>query len=278
MKMRPRALPEGWYPSSSAEIKALAEQWKTDAPPPGALAAVAPHAGWYFSGPTAAKSQFSLAPADTIAVIGGHLPAGYPILYGGEDAFDTPCGPFESDTLLMKSVLSRLLADKVPFKEDAFVDNSVEVQLPLLKALYPAARILWLRAPASQSGTALGTALAGAAAEQGRALVCLASTDLTHYGPDYDFVPKGRGPAAEEWARNESDQGFIDALLAMDAGRAVELGEAGAACSSGAAAAAITFARIQNAERPVLNAHTMSLDIRPAPSFVGYCSLSYYRK
>jgi len=278
MKMRRRTLPEGWYPSSDAEIRALLSEWKTAAPPQAALAAVAPHAGWYFSGSVAAKSQLSLAPADTVAVIGGHLPADYPVLYGAEDAFETPCGPLESDTALMEKVLARLLGGKIPFKEDEYVDNSVEVQLPLLKAIFPDAGLLWLRAPASAAaGQALGSALAGAAEELGRSLVCLASTDLTHYGPDYDFMPKGRGPAAEKWARSESDQGFIDALLAMDAEKAVELGRAGAACSSGAAAAAVAFARLKGAGKAVLNAHSMSLDIRPAPSFVGYCSISYYR-
>jgi AmmeMemoRadiSam system protein B len=246
-----------------------------DPPPKGAAAAVAPHAGWAFSGRLAAKAALSLAEAETIAVIGGHLPAGYPLLIAEEEAFETPLGAFPADLELAAAL--REAAAPLRLEADRVADNTVEVQLPILRALYPAARILWLRAPASQDSIRLGGALAEAAASLGRSLVCLGSTDLTHYGPDYDFEPEGRGPEAEAWARDKSDKSFIDALLDMDAKRALARGEAGAACSSGAAAAALGFAAAGGAAKPRLLAYAQSLELRRASSFVGYCAVGFYR-
>jgi AmmeMemoRadiSam system protein B len=275
--MRRRVLPEGWYPSSRSEIEGLVAQWMADPPPRGAVAAVAPHAGWAFSGRLAAKAALSLAEAETIAVIGGHLPAGYPVLLAEEEAFETPLGALYADLELAGALREAAAAASIRIESDRAADNTVEIQLPILRALYPAARVLWLRAPASEDSIRLGEALAGAAASLGRSFVCLGSTDLTHYGPDYDFEPEGRGPEAEAWARDRSDKSFIDALLDMDAPRALARGEAGAACSSGAAAAALSFAAARGAAKPRLLAYAQSLELRRASSFVGYCALGFYR-
>ena len=276
MKTRRRALPAGWYPSSRGEIEGLIEQWRADSPPSGAVAAVAPHAGWFFSGSLAAKAALSLGEAQTVAVIGGHLPAGYPVLMAPEEAFETPLGDFPADLELAAALREAASAASIRIEADWVADNTVEVQLPILRAFYPSAQLLWLRAPASQDSILLGRALASAASSLGRQLVCLGSTDLTHYGPDYDFEPAGRGPEAETWAREKSDQSFIDALLGMDAARALERGEAGAACSSGAAAAALSFAAALGATKPRLLAYAQSLELRRASSFVGYCALGFY--
>jgi AmmeMemoRadiSam system protein B len=279
MRTRLRALPQGWYPESASEIEALAAEWSRggllSGALPGARAAIAPHAGWAFSGRIAATSILALAEAETVAVIGGHLPPGYRLLAAPEDFYETSLGPFERDAELYEA-----LAGRLSLTEDRAADNTVEIQLPLLKALKPAARILWLRAPADGKAIELGKALAAAASELGRSLVCLGSTDLTHYGPDYGFEPAGRGEAAETWVRETSDRGFIDALLALDPEAAIVRGEKGAACSSGAAAAALAFALAAAPEakavEPKLLAYATSLEVRKAASFVGYASLAFY--
>lgn len=274
MKTRRRSLPAGWYPQSSIEVVRLLEEWEVSPPRPGkagtARAAIAPHAGWTFSGRLAARAVFALGSADTVAVIGGHLPSAWPVLEAVEEGFETPLGTLERD-----AELSAELASRLRLEPDNVADNTVEVQLPLVKARFPAARILWLRAPAGPAAVELGTKLAESAAALGRNLVCLASTDLTHYGPDYEFEPAGRGAEAEHWVRNVSDRGFIDAALAMDVVALLQRGGEGAACSSGAAAAAISFAKAVGASRSSLLGYGMSLEVRRAASFVGYCAISF---
>jgi AmmeMemoRadiSam system protein B len=269
-----RGLPGGWYPETATGIDELLAAWEaeSESPPRTALAAVAPHAGWAFSGRLAALSLRSLAPAETVAVIGGHLPPGYPILMATEDGFETPLGPVFRDL-----EFSSRLGEAVRLEPDKVPDNTVEIQLPLVKAIFPQARVLWLRAPADAQATELGLALARVASELGREVVCLGSTDLTHYGPDYGFEPAGGGEKAAAWVREVSDQAFIDALLELDATAALARGNEGSACSSGGAVAALSFAKARGAVKARLLAHTTSLEVRKAASFVGYASVAFLK-
>ncbi|HUW41300.1 MAG TPA: AmmeMemoRadiSam system protein B [Rectinemataceae bacterium] len=282
MVVRKMALPAGWYPRHRSEVEDSVASWRafssSVAGTPSALAAVAPHAGWVFSGRFASRAVQSLAEADTVAVIGGHLPAFASPLAAYEDGFDTPLGPIEADPELLGALADAFgerFGGVVGKDEDR--DNTVEVQLPLVRLRFPAARLLWLRAPNGPAAIELGAALAAAAASTGRRLVCLGSTDLTHYGPSYGFSPKGRGPAAEDWVRGVNDRRFIEALLALDPAEALRRGETdGSACSSGAAAAALSFALSAGASRAELLGYGTSLETRRDESFVGYAALAFY--
>lgn len=284
MSMRRRALAEGWYPGTRGEIEEWLAVWdkKAGGPVPatagkGALAAVAPHAGWYFSGELAWRAVASLRAAETVVVVGGHLPGTSPFLLAPEESFETPLGILAVDPELRRALMARLAARGAgKAAEDRAGDNTVEIQLPLVAARFPRARLLWLRAPNGPAALLLGAALAEAAAELGRAIVVLGSTDLTHYGPAYGFEPKGRGIAAERWVKEENDRAFLEALLAQDAEKALALGEAtGAACSAGAAAAALAFALAAGAGGARLLGYATSLERRRDPSFVGYGALAF---
>jgi MEMO1 family protein len=316
MTIRRRSLPMGWYPDDPETVRKTLSAWlgarsapprsaiapgqragAAPAPDPGlgpapglglspapvpaptAAAVVAPHAGWAFSGRLAAAALAGLAPAPTIAVIGGHLSGREPPLAAPEDGFETPLGDLASDLELREALRSELARRGLALGEDDEADNTVEVQLPLVAALFPDARVLWLRAPNGRGALVLGEALHAAAAALGRPLSCVGSTDLTHYGPAYGFSPRGRGAEAEAWVRQENDRRFIDALLALDGGLALELGERErSACSSGAAAAALSFARAAGASRAALIEYATSLDVRSDSSFVGYAAIGFYRE
>jgi len=275
-------LPPGWYPEDPEGLRGLVAEWsQARRPKTGAVAAIAPHAGWTYSGAIACLGIRSLGEAETVAVIGGHLPGSSPPLAAAEDAFETPLGLVEADAEL-RAALSDSLSARKPrgpaLAWDDRPDNTVEVQLPLVKALFPDARILWLRAPNGRAALALGEALAEAASRLGRKLACIGSTDLTHYGPAYGFSPAGRGEAAERWVRESNDKDFLRAVLAMDASSVVDRGEADrSACSSGAAAAAIAFALGSGAVRAELLGYATSLDVRRDESFVGYASVGFYK-
>jgi MEMO1 family protein len=299
MAIRRRALPRGWYPDEPEALRDLVLSWRDEAEKESggpleveaALAAVAPHAGWAFSGPLAARSVLALAGGEkgaplaaagggrpTLAVFGGHLPPGAQALAAPESGFDTPLGSLEADHELLEALDENLRSSGGRLGVDEESDNTVEVLLPLVAALLPGSRVLWLRAPNDASALDLGASLYAAGASLGRKLSCLGSTDLTHYGPSYGFSPKGRGAAAEAWVRGANDKRFIDALLAMDGALALERGEKErSACSSGAAAAALAFAQAAGASRSRLLGYATSLELRPDDSFVGYASIAFYR-
>ena len=271
MRVKRRALPEGWYPSSPAEVKAEIAEWTSRLPPSraGAAAGILPHAGWYFSGAYAHRVLAELKAAETVVILGGHLGEAHPLLVQDFDAFETPLGNVESDLGLLGRVKKAFspVPDEVP-------DNTVEVQLPLVKALHPESRVACFRVPPSNLAADLGEFLASLRRE-GLDFVLVASTDLTHYGPNYGFHPRGTGAAALDWVRNENDAGFLDAVKALDVERILASGvEAKAACSAGAAATAAAFAKALGLEAELL-AYGTSCQKHPSPSFVGYGALVF---
>jgi MEMO1 family protein len=275
MTIRRRSLPTGWYPGSAAAVRDRVAAFAAECPPapPGACAAMAPHAGWEFSGALAAAAIASLhRDAATVVVVGGHLGTRDGVYAAFEDAFETPLGAIAADAELRDEIGKR-----IALVEDRIPDNTVEVQLPLVAALLPGTRLVAFRAPPSARATELGAAVAAAAAAIGRRTVLVGSTDLTHYGPNYEFAPAGAGESAARWVREVNDRRFIEAVVALDGaevvGRAVR---ERSACSAGAAAAAVAFALATpgGAQARLLHYRT-SRDVMPSPSFVGYAAIVF---
>lgn len=278
LRIREMGLPSGWYPEDPAEIRDLVAGWSgPEAQACTAHAAIAPHAGWAFSGSLAAKAVRALRRSETIIVVAGHLGVNSPILAAREEAFRTVQGLLEADGELLAAMVRALAEAGIPGPdEDRWVDNGVEVLLPLVAELQPGARILWLRCPPNQRSRDLGDAIRNAASETGRSVAVLASTDLTHYGPSYGFEPAGRGTKARSWARDVNDKAFVDALLDMNPTAVLDAAtRLHAACSGGAAAAAISFAIESGATEARILGRSSSSEIQGGDSFVGYCAAAF---
>lgn len=276
-RLRRAELRGSWYPAAQTELERLLSEWISESSEGKALAAVAPHAGWIYSGKLAAAAVAALRPAETVAIFGGHLGGQDPVLMAFEDGFQTTGGSLEADVELREALVSELKDAGLPAPfEDAGVDNSVEVLLPLVKALQPKAKVLWLRCPPRLDSKEVGAALGRASAFLGRRVACVGSTDLTHYGPAYGFSPAGRGDGARDWVTKVNDKSFIDALLDMNCEAALLAARRkGAACSSGAAVAALGFALESGATEAHLLRYSTSLEVRQAESFVGYAALAF---
>jgi len=271
--VRSRTLPPGWYPDGAEAVRRRLEGWR-DAPPEERRfeAVVAPHAGWDFSGELAFGVLQRLVPEpDLVVVVGGHLRPGDPVHVAPEEGFETPLGTIDADEELRSVLHARL-----EVSDDRSPDNTVEVQLPMVKYLFPAARGAYLRSPPSEAAARLGEVLAAYAAETNRRVAVVGSTDLTHYGPNFGFTPKGLGADSRRWVREENDRGFLDATLAMDPDAAIEHALANrSACSPGAAATAMSFARARGATEGVLIGYATSYDKHHDVSFVGYGGVGF---
>ncbi|MBN1242102.1 MAG: AmmeMemoRadiSam system protein B [Spirochaetales bacterium] len=282
MRTRKRGLPAGWYPDAAAEVARLVRGWeeearRQEAAGGGAVAAVAPHAGWYFSGAIAWLAVRSLDEgAETVLVVGGHGAPGSPVRLAPEDAFETPAGILSADAELTRLLADGLDAEGFALAPDDRADNTVEIQLPLVRERCPKARVVWLRVPNESRSVRIGELAAGLARRLGRKAGLLASTDLTHYGPNYGFEPAGQGRAALNWVERENDRPVLEAMARMDEAEVLRLGEErGAACSAGAAAAAIGFARASGAVSGSILAYSTSAALSPSDSFVGYGAVAY---
>ena len=278
MKIRQRALPTGWYPAGEAETRRRIARMEAELPAveakPDAVAGIVPHAGWDFSGVIALDvlRRFG-SDVDTIVVVGGHLSVKGGILAASEEGFDTPLGVIESDRDFLDAVKAGL-----PVQEDNRPDNTVEIQLPLIRYFFPRSRVVCLRAAPSEISLRLGTVLYESGRRLSRRLYVIGSTDLTHYGSAYGFSPHGTGANAVHWVKEVNDKRFIDAVLAMNGTATLDLAERdSSACSAGGAAAAAAFASAAGVKAGELVSYRTSWDIMPSSSFVGYAGVLFRR-
>jgi len=270
MNLRESFLPAPWYPRNSAEIS----RFLSGTARGKGIAAIAPHAGWRYSGKIAARAVGSLGGTiETLIVIGGHLPAGSPPLFAMEDAVDTPLGPMTINAALRSALLK-----KIGGKEDRYPDNTVEVLLPMARFFFPDASLLWLRLPAELPSFDAGKAIAAAAEDAGCAAAVLASTDLTHYGSNYGFTPKGTGPDALRWMREVNDRHFIDAVESGSPADVLERAEMdSSSCSAGAVLGAMGFAAAKGLGAARLLEYGTSADGADdeVDFFVGYAAMAW---
>jgi AmmeMemoRadiSam system protein B len=272
MNFRESCLPQGWYPRNTHEIGRFLSGFAENG---GSVsAAIAPHAGWFYSGKIAARAAAALdRKAGTAVAIGGHLPEGYPPLFAMEDAVNTPLGRMAIDAELRETMYKEIKG-----RPDQYPDNTVEVLLPMVRFFMPKASLLWVRLPADITSFDAGKALAAAAKNLGRGIAVLASTDLTHYGPNYGYAPRGGGQQALKWVKEVNDRNFIKAVEAGDPNAVLERAEADlSSCSAGAVLGAMGYASAINAGPARLLEYGTSADAAGAvlDSFVGYAAFAF---
>jgi len=178
-----------WYPGTARALARDVDEYlaavDADVLPTGRLdAVIAPHAGLMFSGPVGAHAYKAAAaggPYDAVILAGPSHFVGFDgvALYPA-GAFETPLGLSAIDDRI-----GRELMDASPIVHDMPAvhrrEHSLEMQLPFLQRLLPAAKIVPLLMGYQTAATieALAAGLAGAA--PGRRVLLVASTDLSHY-------------------------------------------------------------------------------------------------
>jgi len=269
-----------WYPAKASECEEIIKEFKrSGAPcPPGGVGGIVPHAGWLYSGSIACNviQCMSTGPApDTVILFGRHLhpSSGYYLMKEGSWA--TPLGELQID-----EELGEKLSAEFPFHIETATryeqDNTIELQLPFIKYFFPDSKILPIGVPPSPASLRIGERAVELSKSLDRRIMVLGSTDLTHYGANYGFTPKGRGEGAVAWVKEENDRRLVDLILQMDPGGVIrESLENHNACCSGAAATAIAAAKRLGARRAEKLVYGTSYDVRPDQSFVGYVGVVF---
>jgi AmmeMemoRadiSam system protein B len=276
MRTRERMLPMGWYPASPSACKAEIDKFTTGTAPlplgTSIFGGIVPHAGWYFSGKAASRVFYLAAKVlqpQVVCIFGGHLGGNSSPLLVADDAWETPLGDIPLATEFYAP-----LAKRLTLREEYPGDNTIEVQIPFIKYFFPQAKVLALRSPHSATAIELGKAVVAVAKELKVSILAFGSTDLTHYGPNYGFSPKGYGPEAIKWVKEVNDKKFIDEALKLDGARMLKTAaEDQSACSAGGAVAAVAAAKADGAHKAALVDYYTSYDIMPNDSFVGYAGI-----
>ena len=253
----------GTRDSCLAELtECLGERTINQPLPETIVAGILPHAGWVFSGSVAAM-VFSAVKrqnkaVDTFVIFGaahgyyGPEPAVY-----DKGAWLTPLGELPIDEVLAEQVLQDSPA--VANLQAHAGEDSIEVQVPFVQHLFPDAKLLAILTPPADEAIEVGRCVGRIAKESDRKIVCIGSTDLTHYGPRYGFAPMGTGEKALKWASEVNDREFIDFALGMNPQKMLDsAGRNCNACGAGAAAAAVAAAKELGRTSGILLAHTDS--------------------
>ena len=230
------------------------------------VAGIVPHAGWAFSGATAATVFSAIKQihptVHTFVIFGAaHGYLGQPPAVYDKGVWSTPLGEIAIDEGLANAILESKTA--ISDREAHDSEHSMEVQVPFIQYLFPDAQIVPILTPPSEQAIRLGEIVASIiVSDEERKIVCLGSTDLTHYGPRYGFVPMGAGKEGLKWATEVNDKQFIDFALKLQPDKMLEsAAENYNACGAGAAAATVAVAKTLGKTKGVLLAHTNSNEI-----------------
>lgn len=266
-----------FYPASRSDCERMLRDMSRSAEVTGRpVGAIVPHAGWVYSGPTAAVAIGAVGAArpETVVVFGAvHVPAAAEGSLYAAGCWQTPLGDLAIDEELAERASG---SEWISIDEGAHeYEHSIEVQLPLVRHFLGEVRILPIMVRPGPHAERIGRDCVAAALELGRRVVFLCSTDLTHYGPSFGFEPHGRGEAGIRWAKEVNDRRLIERIAAFDAeGVLTEAALNHSACGAGAVAAGIGAAREMGADRYVELEHTTSAEREGLPGLtttsVGY--------
>ncbi len=192
-KVRPEAVAGAFYPADPQALSQMIDDMLAKATPPPVdgeiIAAVAPHAGYPYSGPVAAWTYAALKGhkySRVVVIAPSHYVAfDFTSVYDG-DAYSTPLGQVPVDKefarRLAKMSSTIQLSDKGHQATQDAPEHSVEVELPWLQTVLGNFELvpIVMGDQSYESSRALGVALAKMLRDDHDTLV-LASSDLSHY-------------------------------------------------------------------------------------------------
>jgi len=241
-EVRKPAVAGMFYPADAQQCRSAAQSLvRAEAGAGGGLGGIVPHAGWICSGAIAgeviAKLAASITP-ELVVVFGAvHTPIELRLgALASHARWDLPGGACE---------LAWDLAGLLEKENDWFAtddrfhlnEHAVEVEMPLVRAAWPAVRLLPIEVPAIENAAEIGRRTARLVLQKGLRAVFLASSDLTHYGPAYRFAPAGVGMAGLNWAK-ENDRRLLERVARFEIDQIVpEARQHLNACGAGAIAA-----------------------------------------
>lgn len=229
---------------------------------------ISPHAGFVFSGPTAARSFKAAQGAlvRTVVILG---PSHYFSFKGAavwkQGAFLTPLGEVKVDTDLAETLISQD-PDLFQFRKDIFEkEHSIETQLPFIQRVFPEAMIVPVIMGQPDPGTskALAEAIFKVLKDRDDVLVDV-SSDLSHFHTQEDArrIDKRGLDAIVAMDLEKFWQGHVTGSMEVDAFHAV--------------AAAMLYARAKGLLKPRILGYATSADATgDTARVVGYGAVAF---
>ena len=221
MEMRMPAVAGMFYPLNQKPLRDQLEDlfYRTKGTRPDCLGVISPHAGYEFSGLTAAHAVSSLKPVNRYIILGpNHHLWGTEFAVMAEGKWATPLGECRIDTSLARKLLTcrHLQANTLAHEKE----HSIEVQLPFLQYKHQNPQIVPVSIMCTDLSqdfqnkcTLLGETIAKAV--KGNPIGIIASTDFSHYLPLKEA--EERDSRAVEQIENLDLKGFFRVVKETDA-------------------------------------------------------------
>ncbi|MGD2249010.1 MAG: AmmeMemoRadiSam system protein B [Candidatus Methanofastidiosia archaeon] len=240
---------------------------------PATIGGLVPHAGYVYSGKVAAYTYKEMKKQlpHTFVVIGpNHTRLGSQVAIMTEGGWETPLGIMDIDTELATKI----------FKECEILDDdstahlqehSIEVQLPFIqyiggKKFVPISLGMQDAETAKEVGAAIADAVQSLSPSPSVGIV--ASSDLTHFGAAYGFMPTRQDPL--EWMK-EIDGKILSGIEKMSLETVYTAAEKTTACGYGCIGAMITACKNLGLNNSKILQYTTSYNVSQDKStVVGY--------
>jgi len=236
------------------------------------LGIISPHAGYLYSGPTAAFAYKEIAESDfpdTFVILGvGH--SGQRTCVSEED-WKTPFGIVKNDSEFSKAL-------GITIDNDAHMDeHSIEVQLPFLQfANKDKLKSIKIVPIIVNDTECVAEKIIRTAKKQKKKIIVIASSDFTHYGPNYGYLPFVSNVRDNLY---KLDKGAIEKILKLDIEgfkKYVEKTEA-TICGFKPIIALIEYLKLSGAKNAKLLNYTTSGDVAgDFTNAVGYAAIAFY--
>jgi len=277
VKVRPPAQAGAFYAGSEDALKRQIESCFLHKFGPGSIpkvnlpgqrrvvSLVCPHAGYMYSGPTAANGYHQLASdgrPDIFVLIGpNHTGIGSGVSIMQEGAWRTPLGDVEIDAAMAKEI--QRSSSYIDIDDSSHLhEHSIEVQLPFLQYVYGSFKFVPICMMMQDLEVSLDVGQAVASAVSRKNAAVIASTDLSHY--------------VAQSVAEEKDRLVIDAILKLDEARLQSVVEEHgiSMCGYGPTSVAIVAAKKLGTKDTRLLSYKTSGDITGDFSqVVGYASV-----
>ncbi|RJO74315.1 MAG: AmmeMemoRadiSam system protein B [Myxococcales bacterium] len=208
---------QGWYPYDRAAAEhELSLYLKSDRTPTPAVAVIAPHAGWAYSGRTAGKVYADVVVPERVAAFCPmHRAGGPPVAVWTSGAWRTPLGDMAVDEEFTAALLKRTPLAREDFPSH-LSEHAIEIHLPFIQARNAKARLAPIRLGRLryEDCRELGQAVAETIRRAKGDTLLLASTDMSHEG-DMRIVEENDRLARERVLALDA-MGLMDVVEARD--------------------------------------------------------------
>lgn len=182
------------------------------------FAAIVPHAGYPYSGPAAAHVYGKIEKPDVFVIIGNnHSGTGSSVSVYPEGIWETPLGEVEVDAEFANEIIENSKFAE-PDIEAHRHEHSIEVQLPFLQFVFKNVKIVPIAFAGEEileEAKDLADAIDAAAKKLKKKIFVIASSDFTHYGASYGYLPFMGSDEEIKKRLHELDKKAIDQILGL---------------------------------------------------------------